>query len=107
MKIPKTLTLNCLCGEGCSVDLTFDAYGPVPLGVIHCDFVYCAKCQAPIAFLLPEGLAKRNEDRYSMIDSRVEEEAKGPTRGATAVSLLPGRAKVRMTTDEIMSLTRA
>ncbi|MEO8360733.1 MAG: hypothetical protein ABI672_11945 [Vicinamibacteria bacterium] len=76
MKIPKTLTLNCLCGESCSVDLSFDAYGPVPLGVIHCDFVYCAKCQAPIAFLLPEGLAKRSEDRYSMIDNLAEEELK-------------------------------
>ena len=67
MKIPKTLSLTCLCGSEQAVALTFDVYEAVMPGDIHCDFTYCERCQSPIAFELPEGLAKRNRDRYSVI----------------------------------------
>lgn len=67
MKIPKTLDLNCPCGGSQSVALTFDTYESVLPGQIHRDFVYCDECQAPIAFELPEGLAKRTPDRYSSV----------------------------------------
>ena len=72
MKIPKTLTIKCICQAEQSIDLTFDVYGPTQRGRIHSDFVYCHACQSPIAFLLPEGLEKRVEDRYSMVPVLVE-----------------------------------
>lgn len=37
---------------------------------------------------------------------RRAKEARRPTRGASAVARLRGRGTVRMTTDEIMALTR-
>ena len=67
MKIPKTLDLHCLCGGSQSVALTFDTYESVLPGQAHRDFVYCDECDAPIAFELPEGLAKRTPDRYSSV----------------------------------------
>ena len=67
MKIPKTLSLKCLCGSEQTLALTFDAYESVPPDGRHLDFVYCDRCQMPIAFELPTGLAKRQRDRYSTI----------------------------------------
>ena len=72
MKIPKTLTIKCICQAEQGVDLTFDVYSPTERGRLHCDFVYCGACQAPISFLLPEGLEKRVEDRYSMMEGHAE-----------------------------------
>lgn len=67
MKIPKTLSLKCLCGSEQALALTFDAYEAVMPDGRHLDFVYCDRCQMPIAFELPTGLAKRQRDRYSTI----------------------------------------
>lgn len=67
MKIPKTLTVKCLCGSEQTLPLTFDVYEAVLPQGRNVDFVYCESCLMPLAFELPEGLAKRNRDRYSMI----------------------------------------
>jgi len=67
MKIPKTLSLKCLCGGEQCVALTFDLYEAVIPDGRHLDFVYCERCLMPIAFELPAGLAKRQRDRYSVI----------------------------------------
>ena len=67
MKSPKTLSLKCLCGGEQAVALRPDVYEAVPPDGRQLDFVYCERCQMPIAFELPSGMSKRRHDRYSMI----------------------------------------